>query len=42
MVVFNNLNPVLRKYHLVLLATWGFRLQGSELLPPAIESSAFC
>ena len=24
MVVFNNLNSVLRKYHLVLLVTWDF------------------
>ena len=51
MVVFNNLNSVRRKYHLVLLVTWDFskfgclifksatakdfRLQGSELFPPA-------
>ena len=51
MVVFDNLNSVRRKYHLVLLATWDFskfgclifksatakdfRLQGSELFPPA-------
>ena len=35
MVVFNNLNSVLRKYHLVLLVTWDFSKFGCLIFKSA-------